>query len=172
MATQREGDAPDNPFDGPFGQTVRESAQQIWLAGLGAFSKAQEEGGKLFEALVKEGVALQRKTQTVAEERMAEVTQRMGSVAEELSSKATQQWDRLEGIFEQRVSKAMSKLGVPTRTDLDEIHARLDELQASLAKLSAAHARPAPKAARATTASPARKAAAKRGTASRKTPAR
>ena len=34
--------------------TVKESAQQIWLAGLGAFSKAQEEGGKVFEALVKD----------------------------------------------------------------------------------------------------------------------
>ena len=45
--------------------TVKDSAQQIWLAGLGAFSKAQEEGGKVFEALVKEGMTIQRKTQAV-----------------------------------------------------------------------------------------------------------
>ena len=31
---------------------VKESANQIWLAGLGAYSKAEEEGGKLVEALV------------------------------------------------------------------------------------------------------------------------
>src|SRR4051812_626481 len=52
--------------------TVKESAQQIWLAGLGAFSKAQEEGGRVFEALVKEGVGLQRKTQSVAEGKLSE----------------------------------------------------------------------------------------------------
>ena len=34
---------------------VKDSAQQIWLAGLGAFAKAQEEGSKVFDALVKEG---------------------------------------------------------------------------------------------------------------------
>ena len=53
----------------PLSDAVKESAQQIWLAGLGAFSKAQAEGGKVFEALVKEGVNMQRKTQTVAEEK-------------------------------------------------------------------------------------------------------
>ena len=50
--------------------TVKESAQQIWLAGLGAFAKAQEEGGKVFEALVKEGTSIQRKTQSAAEEKI------------------------------------------------------------------------------------------------------
>ena len=56
----------------PLSHAVKESAQQIWLAGLGAFSKAQDEGGKVFESLVKEGVNMQRKTQTVAEERITE----------------------------------------------------------------------------------------------------
>ncbi|TXI19947.1 MAG: phosphohistidine phosphatase, partial [Ottowia sp.] len=40
--------------------TIKESTQQIWLAGLGAFAKAQEEGGKMFDALVKEGEAMQK----------------------------------------------------------------------------------------------------------------
>ncbi|UZD55431.1 phasin family protein [Caldimonas aquatica] len=163
MATKpSRDDTPPDPFAGPFSQSVRDSAQQIWLAGLGAFSKAQQEGGKLFETLVKEGVALQRKTQSVAEERVSEVTQRMSAVAGELSQKATQQWDRLEGIFEQRVSKALHKLGMPTQADLDALHARLDELQARLDKLSPTH-RPSRAARPATSStSPVRKAAAKR----------
>lgn len=169
MATKpRPEDFPPPPFDGPFAQSVRDSAQQIWLAGLGAFSKAQEEGGKLFESLVKEGASLQRKTQSVAEERMTDVTKRVSAVAEELSQRATQQWDRLEGIFEQRVSKALHKLGVPTRADLEALHARLDELQAGLDKL---HGAPrSARAARGTAAgaSPARKVAAKRPAAARK----
>src|SRR5215212_5263566 len=82
--------------------TVKESAQQIWLAGLGAFAKAQEEGGKVFEALVKEGTSIQRKTQAAAEEKISEATNRMASMATDISSKASGQWDKLENIFEER----------------------------------------------------------------------
>jgi poly(hydroxyalkanoate) granule-associated protein len=92
-------------LDSALAGTVKESAQQIWLAGLGAFSKAQEEGGKVFEALVKEGAALQRKTQAVAEEKIGEVTSRMTNMAGDVTSKAGQQWDRLEAIFEERTSR-------------------------------------------------------------------
>lgn len=38
---------------------IRDSANQIWLAGLGAFSKAQQEGVEMFEALVAEGEKVQ-----------------------------------------------------------------------------------------------------------------
>jgi len=120
-----------------FANTVRESAQQIWLAGLGAFSKAQEEGGKVFEALVKEGVTIQRKTQAAAEEKISDATNRMASMANDLTSKATGQWDKLENIFEERVSRALKKLGVPTSKDIDELVARIDELNRSVAQLSA-----------------------------------
>ena len=130
-------------FDSALAGTVKESAQQIWLAGLGAFSKAQEEGGKVFEALVKEGTALQRKTQTVAEEKIDEVTSRMTNMAGDVSSKAGQQWDKLEAIFEERTSKALSKLGVPSSKDIDALVERIDELSAQVAKLSKASPAPA-----------------------------
>ena len=116
--------------------TVKESAQQIWLAGLGAFSKAQEEGGKVFETLVKEGLTNQRKTQAAAEEKISEATNRMANMATDISSKASGQWDKLEGIFEERVSKALNKLGVPSAKDIDVLIARIDELNRNVAKLS------------------------------------
>ena len=117
--------------------TVKESAQQIWLAGLGAFAKAQEEGGKVFEALVKEGTSIQRKTQAAAEERISEATNRMATMATDISSRASGQWDKLENIFEDRVSKALNKLGVPSSKDIDVLVARIDELNRNVAKLSA-----------------------------------
>ena len=120
-----------------FSDTVKESAQQIWLAGLGAFSKAQEEGGKVFESLVKEGVAIQRKTQSAAEEKLSEASSRMASMASDISSKASGQWGKLETIFEDRVAKAVNKLGVPSAKDIDALVARIDELNRSVAKLSA-----------------------------------
>ncbi len=123
--------------------SVKDSAQQIWLAGMGAFAKAQEEGGKVFEALVKEGLSLQKKTQGMAEEKISEVTGRMSAMAETVTSKANQNWDKLEAIFEQRTAKAMSKLGVPTAKDVQALTKRVDELAAAVAKLSGGKAAPA-----------------------------
>ena len=136
--------------------TVKESAQQIWLAGLGAFSKAQEEGGKVFEALVKEGLTIQRKTQAVAEEKITEATSRVTTMASDIGSKAQGQWDKLENIFEDRVAKALAKLGVPSARDLDALSARVDALaKRSKAAPAKAATKPAAKA-------PAKKAAAKK----------
>lgn len=138
-------DSPPDPaaglFDSALAGHVKESAQQIWLAGLGAFSKAQEQGGRVFEALVQEGVTLQRRTQTVAEERLGTV-----------SAKATGQWDRLETIFEQRVAKALASLGVPHANELQALTEQIEQLRAEVAALT-------PRAR-----APARKKAAVRGT--------
>lgn len=123
------------PSDGPL-PSVKDSAQQIWQAGLAAFTRAQAEGSKAFETLVKEGINIQRKTQAAAEERLSEATQKMTSMANEIGSKATGQWDRLETIFEDRVAKAMGKLGVPTAKDVAALNARLDELTKAVQQLS------------------------------------
>lgn len=126
--------------------TVKDSAQQIWLAGLGAFSKAQEEGGKVFESLVKEGLTIQRKTQAVAEEKISEATSRVTNMATDIGSKAQGQWDKLETIFEDRVAKALSKLGVPSARDLEALSARVDALSKGKATPAKAAAKPAAKA--------------------------
>ena len=114
---------------------VKDSAQQIWLAGMGAFSKAQEEGTKVFEALVKEGMNLQKKTQGMAEDKISEVTGKMSAMADTVSAKAGQNWDKLESIFEARTAKALNKLGVPTAADVEALMQRVDALAAAVAKL-------------------------------------
>ena len=159
-------------LDSALAGSVKDSAQQIWLAGMGAFSKAQAEGGKVFEALVKEGMNLQRKTQGMAEEKINEVTGRMSAMAGTVTAKAGQNWDKLESIFEQRTAKALGKLGVPTAKDIEALNQRVEELAAAVARLSKSAA-PA-KAARGAkaAAAPAKKAAAApRQRATRKTSA-
>jgi poly(hydroxyalkanoate) granule-associated protein len=123
-------------LDSALAGSVKDSAQQIWLAGMGAFSKAQAEGGKVFEALVKEGLNLQRKTQAVAEEKIGEVTGKMTAMADTVTARAGQNWDKLEAIFEARTAKAMNKLGVPTAKDVDALTQRVEALAAAVAKLS------------------------------------
>ena len=130
------GNLKDGLKDGHLAGAVKDSAQQIWLAGMGAFSKAQAEGSKVFDTLVKEGMSLQRKTQAVAEEKIGEVTGKVSEMANTVTAKAGQNWDKLESIFEARTAKALSKLGVPTAKDVDSLIKRVDELAAAVAKLS------------------------------------
>lgn len=147
--------------------SVKDSAQQIWQAGLGAFTRAQAEGSKAFESLVKEGVSIQRKTQAAAEEKISEATNKMSHMATDISSKASGQWDKLENIFEERVAKALNKLGVPSAKDVSALISRIDELNKAVQKLSAKAPAPAPKASAKTV--PAPKAAPKRAAPVRKT---
>jgi poly(hydroxyalkanoate) granule-associated protein len=116
--------------------TVRDSAQQIWLAGLGAFGKTQEEGAKVFEALVKEGRHLEARTRKVAGAKMSEVTRQFGRHASPATAKATATWDKLEQVFEDRVARALSRLGVPTKRDIHSLAKRVETLTASVQKLS------------------------------------
>lgn len=158
MVTKLKKEAPAQAPGANIGGSVKDSAQQIWQAGLGAFAKAQAEGTRAFEALVKEGTTLQRKTQAAAEEKISEATNRMSNMATDISSKASGHWDKLENIFEERVAKALNKLGVPSAKDISALIARIDDLNRSVQKLSGA--------------APAKaKAAAPRKTAAKKTPA-
>ena len=126
-------------LDSQLAQTVKDSAQQIWLAGLGAFAKAQGSGGKVFETLMKEGVNLQRKTQAVAGEKIGEkfgdMADKMSAMAGEVGHKANAQWDKLETIFEERTARALGRLGVPSAKELAALNARVDALAAAVTQL-------------------------------------
>lgn len=127
-------ETPETPRGGSVGGNVKDSAQQIWLAGLGAFAKAQEEGTKVFEALVKEGLGMQRKTQQAAEEKLSEATSKMANIAGGFAPRAPGPWDKLENIFEDRVAKALQKLGMPAAQDLAALTGRVEALERQLAQ--------------------------------------
>jgi poly(hydroxyalkanoate) granule-associated protein len=118
------------------GKSIMESAQHIWLAGLGAFAKAQGEGGKLFEALVREGSHLEQKTRRIATGKVDEVRGAVETGVTQVRERTQETWDRLEQVFENRVSQALSKLGVPGRKELDELLKRVDELNREVRKLN------------------------------------
>ena len=124
------------PEEDKAAERIKDSAQQIWLAGLGAFAKMQQEGSKAFEALVKDGVGIQRKTQQAAEETLAQAQARMAGLASEIGSKASGGWGKLENIFEERVARALTSLGIPTAEEFAALKARVEELEDELDALS------------------------------------
>ncbi len=136
MAKKMKASATDQ--DQQLADAVRASAHQIWQAGLGAFAKAQEEGGRVFDKLVEEGTALQQRTRAIGGERMSAMTDTV--------SKASGSWDKLEQVFEERVVRALGALGVPTRGDIDALSRQVEQLATALAELSGRQAPAAPKA--------------------------
>jgi len=109
-------------------KSMLESSRQIWLAGLGAFSRAQAEGMKVFEALVKQGEAVETKTRQAATDTASAARHAATSKAREVQQMAGGTWDKLEKVFEDRVARALSRLGVHTQTDVERLSARVDAL--------------------------------------------
>ena len=117
---------------------------QIWLAGLGAMAKAQEQGSKAIEALVNDGLAFQRKSQAEAQQRLHEATERLTHLASDFGQQTTVRVDRLEHLFEDRVAKALQRLGMPTLYDLQALTERVAQLEAQLAKATSKSSNTAP----------------------------
>ena len=133
---------PAKPATPASGKSIMESAQQIWLAGLGAFAKAQEQGGAMFETLLKEGSHLEQKTRNLATGKVDDVRDAVESGVTQVRERTQETWDRLEQVFEDRVSRALAKLGVPGRKDLDDLLKRVDELNRDVRKLTGGGLRP------------------------------
>jgi len=130
-----------NKMAGP----VVDSAREIWLAGLGAFNFAQaesgkviEQGNKLFEKLVAEGRKLDKKTRGIAGSKVDGLRDDVESKVGKVRRQAVDNWDKLEGIFEDRVARVMGQLGVPTSDEINTLSDRVKALSAQVTKLSAA----------------------------------
>ena len=118
------------------GKSIMESAQQIWLAGLGAFSKAQEEGGRLFETLIREGSSLEQKTRKIATGKVDEVRGAVETTVSQVKDRAADTWDKLEKVFEDRVSRVLNKLGVPGRNEMQALLDRVEDLNRTVRKMN------------------------------------
>jgi poly(hydroxyalkanoate) granule-associated protein len=140
------GTAKDQVQADRLGKSITESAQQIWLAGMGAFNRAQAEGGKLFESLVRDGLSLEQTARKLAGNRANVVRDVVEGRVGQARERAVDTWDKLEKVFEDRVQRALVKLGVPGRDDLNALTQRVERLTEELRK---ANGGSAPKAARA-----------------------
>jgi poly(hydroxyalkanoate) granule-associated protein len=129
--------ADENADDGAreMPQGMRESSRQIWLAGLGAFSRVQAEGAKVFEALVRQGEAIESKTRRAAVDTAAAARGAATATVREMKDGVGGTWDKLEQVFEDRVARALGKLGVHTQSDVERLAQRVDVLSEAVNQL-------------------------------------
>jgi poly(hydroxyalkanoate) granule-associated protein len=113
----------------------RDSAQKIWLAGLGAFERAKSEGPKMFEALVEQGRSLGARAREGADQAVRAMR--------EQASEAGGKWDKLEQVFEERVAKSLNRLGVITSKEVDDLSRQVRELNDNVREMMRGGARSA-----------------------------
>jgi len=153
--TKSRAKAGKTTVDKQLAQAVTQSAQKIWLAGLGAFARARTEGDKLFDVLVEQGKTLRLRSQKAADLAMKNVR----TQADATLSSAQGKWDKLEQVFEDRVSKSLNRLGVLTSKDVDDLARQVSDLNDSVRALMGGAA---PKRAAKAKKAPARKTRAKK----------
>jgi poly(hydroxyalkanoate) granule-associated protein len=122
-------------------EQLRQGVQQVWLAGMGAFARAQKEGPAAFQEAVAEGLKLLGQSQSTARQRMRDVFE---TAQETLQSRvggarnqAQETWDNLETLFQSRVQRAMHQLGVPTAEEIRILTRRVTELNESVRRIDA-----------------------------------
>ena len=122
----------ENTTQKQLSKKIKDSARQIWLAGLGAYNKAEEDAGKVFDKLVQEGEDIERKTRGVLEKQFRAVEDRV----EEVKGRANTTMDKLEYVFDERVSKTLDRLRVPNylefkklRDEVAKLKVRLEEVE-------------------------------------------
>jgi poly(hydroxyalkanoate) granule-associated protein len=116
-------------------QSAGKASSQRWAAGLDALSKAQAEGAKVFGALLKQGQGLQQRTKQAAAETAAVARDVAAAKAREMQQFAGGTIDRLEQVFEERVARALSRMGFYTQKDLEKLTERIDALSEAVNSL-------------------------------------
>jgi len=117
-----------------------EAVQQIWLAGMGAISRAQQDGPAAFQEAVAEGLKLLDRSRSNAERVVRDA---FGTAQDSVQSRldsardqATETWDALEALFQSRVQTALQQIGVPTAGEVRLLTRRVAELNDSVKALS------------------------------------
>jgi len=141
-------------------RSLVESAQQIWMAGVGAFTRAQGEGSKMFEALVKEGMNIEKTTRRMAAGKVDAVRDAVEDRVGNVRERTVDTWDKLEKVFEERVQRTLNRLGIPGRDEINSLAARVDALTAAVKTGSGPSAKSTTKA-KASGGKPAKRAASK-----------
>ena len=119
---------------------LMDSAHKIWLAGLGALSLAEEEGGKMFKTLVQRGESFEIKGKEHVEKARGAVTG-VRTVAESY-------WETFERTVDEKITSVIHRIGVPTKDEIETLTRKVEDLTKAIEKMRAKDAPTPPSAAR------------------------
>jgi poly(hydroxyalkanoate) granule-associated protein len=120
------------------GKDLKEFANKIWLAGLGAFASVGEEGGKLFESLAEKGSGVESR----GKKEFAKAKVKLEEVADKAKSEAQNAWSKLETVLDDKVTASLHRVGVPSRDEIKNLSTRVAELTRKVEQMKPHAARP------------------------------
>jgi len=115
---------------------VKTYARKIWLAGLGAYAKAGQEGAEYFKELVKTGEGVEEQGKKLVSEQVEAANSQIDSVKNNVKGKVETQLDKVEKAFDTRVASALNRIGIPSKHDVEELSAKLDRVNALLERVA------------------------------------
>ncbi|MBS0388363.1 MAG: phasin family protein [Proteobacteria bacterium] len=140
MAKMKGGDKTARGGRAAVQAQMLEGLHKVWLAGMGAVSKAQHGAPKMFDELVAEGARFQADTRDSAEAALrgalGSVQQRINAGVTGARGQANEALANLEKIFQTRVHRALAQLGVPSAAEVHALGKRIDALNANIDRLA------------------------------------
>ena len=129
----------DLPEENQYTRNIQDFTRQIWLAGLGAFARAQNEGGKVFDTLVQQGQTINARTKKAVQEKTVPLQEGVEAAQENAAAirgKVAGSWSKLEEVFQARTARALSQLGVPTQEDIQQLFQQVEQLNQNIQELT------------------------------------
>lgn len=132
---------------------VKDAAQKVFLAGLGALAVAEEEGSKLFKKLVKKGEKVElpglggERVQKIRQQIAGAADEAQGAVktrVEDAAYMAGETADKMEDRMQDAVASVMKRVGVPTRAEISALTASVERLTSHIEALKAERSTPRP----------------------------
>jgi poly(hydroxyalkanoate) granule-associated protein len=105
---------------------LSDAGRTLWLAGLGAMKRVEEEGRGLFDSLVERGRKVEKRQFKTIDRTLAQTTRRVRDLS-----------GRVQSRVEVGVRDTLHRLGVATRDDLQALAGRLEALDRKVAGVSA-----------------------------------
>lgn len=109
---------------------VKQYTRKAWLAGLGAYARAGQEGYDYFKELVKTGETVEKDGKKLVNKKIDAVNERVDDLKSDAVQAVEGRLEQIENAFDQRVARALNRLGMPSRHDLDALSVRLEQLSA------------------------------------------
>ncbi|MCO7517619.1 phasin family protein [Pseudomonas guariconensis] len=131
---KKKDDAPGNTLG-----EVRGYARRIWLAGLGAYARVGQEGSEYFKELVKAGEGVEKRGKKHIDQQLDAANNQIDEAGAQVSrvrGRVEVQLDKIEKAFDTRVARALNRLGIPSKHDVDALSIKLEQLTELLERVA------------------------------------
>lgn len=120
---------------------LSERGREIWLAGLGALARVEEEGTKIFKTLVERGEVFEQRGRKQIEASLQALREQQKQATESVST-ATQTFtdaaESMERVVSNTLTDTLGRVGMPTRDEVEALSGKVSQLSEKLDALSAA----------------------------------